>query len=133
MEKKAFVTKELIEEIVKTYPTPFHIYDEKGISNRLSYAGKQPIDLSKATIGLELTDEQANALAEYIKEGGVIIQKINVINDENSIDTLMSSVKEAIRKARIENSREDQELISDDAIDVVTEDISSVTTEKEGE
>ncbi len=29
--KKAFVTKELIEEITKTYPTPFHIYDEKGI------------------------------------------------------------------------------------------------------
>ena len=29
--KKAFVTKEQIEEIVKTYPTPFHIYDEKGI------------------------------------------------------------------------------------------------------
>ncbi|MCR5208870.1 MAG: diaminopimelate decarboxylase [Lachnospiraceae bacterium] len=31
MDKKAFVTKEQIEEIVKTYPTPFHIYDEKGI------------------------------------------------------------------------------------------------------
>ncbi len=31
MEKKAFVTKELIEKITKTYPTPFHIYDEKGI------------------------------------------------------------------------------------------------------
>lgn len=31
MKKKAFVTKEQIEEIVKTYPTPFHIYDEKGI------------------------------------------------------------------------------------------------------
>ena len=31
MEKKAFVTKERIEEIVKTYPTPFHIYDEAGI------------------------------------------------------------------------------------------------------
>ena len=31
MEKKAFVTKEKIEEIVKKYPTPFHIYDEKGI------------------------------------------------------------------------------------------------------
>ena len=30
-EKKPFVTKEQIEEIVKTYPTPFHIYDEKGI------------------------------------------------------------------------------------------------------
>ena len=31
MEKKPFVTKSQIEEIVKTYPTPFHIYDEKGI------------------------------------------------------------------------------------------------------
>lgn len=31
MEKKAFVTKEQIEEIVKTCPTPFHIYDERGI------------------------------------------------------------------------------------------------------
>ena len=29
--KKPFVTKELIEEVVKEYPTPFHIYDEKGI------------------------------------------------------------------------------------------------------
>ena len=29
--KEAFVTKKQIEEIVKTYPTPFHIYDEKGI------------------------------------------------------------------------------------------------------
>jgi len=29
--KKSFVTKEMIEEIVKDYPTPFHIYDEKGI------------------------------------------------------------------------------------------------------
>ena len=31
MKKDTFVTKEQIEEIVKTYPTPFHIYDEKGI------------------------------------------------------------------------------------------------------
>ncbi len=31
MSKMPFVTKEQIEEIVKTYPTPFHIYDEKGI------------------------------------------------------------------------------------------------------
>ena len=31
MMKKPFVTKEKVEEIVKTYPTPFHIYDEKGI------------------------------------------------------------------------------------------------------
>ncbi len=31
MNKEAFVTKEKIEEITKSYPTPFHIYDEKGI------------------------------------------------------------------------------------------------------
>lgn len=31
MKKVPFVTKEQIEDIVKTYPTPFHIYDEKGI------------------------------------------------------------------------------------------------------
>ncbi len=31
MKKIPFVTKEKVEEIVKTYPTPFHIYDEKGI------------------------------------------------------------------------------------------------------
>ncbi|MBR5509598.1 MAG: diaminopimelate decarboxylase [Lachnospiraceae bacterium] len=31
MKKSAFVNKAQIEEIVKTYPTPFHLYDEKGI------------------------------------------------------------------------------------------------------
>ena len=31
MEKKTFVTKEQLDEIVKQYPTPFHLYDEKGI------------------------------------------------------------------------------------------------------
>lgn len=31
MEKKPFVTKSQVEEIVKTCPTPFHLYDEKGI------------------------------------------------------------------------------------------------------
>ena len=31
MNKTPFVTKEQLDEIVKTYPTPFHLYDEKGI------------------------------------------------------------------------------------------------------
>ena len=31
MVKTPFVTKEQLDEIVKTYPTPFHLYDEKGI------------------------------------------------------------------------------------------------------
>lgn len=29
--KKPFVTKEKLEEIAKVYPTPFHLYDERGI------------------------------------------------------------------------------------------------------
>ena len=31
MSKVPFITKEQLDEIIKTYPTPFHIYDEKGI------------------------------------------------------------------------------------------------------
>ena len=31
MIKKPFVTKEKLEEIRKEIPTPFHLYDEKGI------------------------------------------------------------------------------------------------------
>ena len=31
MKKEAFVTKEQLEEIAEQYPTPFHLYDEKGI------------------------------------------------------------------------------------------------------
>ena len=32
MNKTPFVTKEQLDEIVKTYPTPFHLYDENGNS-----------------------------------------------------------------------------------------------------
>ena len=31
MKKIPFVNKEKVQEIVKTYPTPFYLYDEKGI------------------------------------------------------------------------------------------------------
>lgn len=31
MEKKPFVTKEQVEKIAAVIPTPFHLYDEKGI------------------------------------------------------------------------------------------------------
>jgi len=35
MTKKAFLTKEQVEEITNKYPTPFHIYDEKGIRDNV--------------------------------------------------------------------------------------------------
>lgn len=31
MKKKPFVTLEKLQEITEKYPTPFHLYDEKGI------------------------------------------------------------------------------------------------------
>ena len=31
MEKRPFITKEKLDEIIKEYPTPFHLYDEKGL------------------------------------------------------------------------------------------------------
>ena len=31
MNKLPFVTKEKLDEIMKEYPTPFHLYNEKGI------------------------------------------------------------------------------------------------------
>lgn len=31
MEKRPFVTLEQVQEMVKSYPTPFHLYDERGI------------------------------------------------------------------------------------------------------
>ena len=31
MKKTPFVTKQQVEEIVKQFPTPFHLYDEAGI------------------------------------------------------------------------------------------------------
>ena len=31
MKKEIFINKEKVEEIIESYPTPFHLYDEKGI------------------------------------------------------------------------------------------------------
>lgn len=35
MKKETFVTKEQLDEIVKEYPTPFYLYDEKGIRKNM--------------------------------------------------------------------------------------------------
>ena len=35
MKKETFVTKEQLDEIIKDYPTPFHLYDEKGIRRNM--------------------------------------------------------------------------------------------------
>ena len=35
MKKRPFVTKEQLEKIIETHPTPFHLYDEKGIRDNV--------------------------------------------------------------------------------------------------
>ena len=35
MKKEPFVTKAQLDEIIKTYPTPFHLYDEKGMRENM--------------------------------------------------------------------------------------------------
>ena len=44
MEKKPFVTKKQIEEIVKNHHTPFHIYDETGHEKKDFKAIQKNID-----------------------------------------------------------------------------------------
>ena len=40
MKKVPFVTKEQVEKLAETYPTPFHIYDEKGIRDTVHSINK---------------------------------------------------------------------------------------------
>ena len=40
MKKVPFVTKEQVEKLAETYPTPFHIYDEEGIRNTVRSINK---------------------------------------------------------------------------------------------
>ena len=56
---------------------------------------------------MELTDEQAEVLAELIKEGSVIIQKIHY-SEEDPLDAKQAIVTEAVRKARIEKTEQEQ-------------------------
>ena len=51
--KMPFVTREQVDEIVKKYPTPFHIYDEKGIKELVGIPQKKRL-LIDITIGYSL-------------------------------------------------------------------------------
>lgn len=42
MKKVPFVTKEKLEEIIKEYPTPFHLYDERGIRRNMEALRESP-------------------------------------------------------------------------------------------
>ena len=51
MNKKPFVTKEQLDEITAKFPTPYHLYDEKGIRDNAKAVKK----LSHGTKGIEST------------------------------------------------------------------------------
>ena len=42
--KKPFVTKAQLEQLCQSFPTPFHLYDEKGIrENKYAYLSTRPL------------------------------------------------------------------------------------------
>ena len=45
MKKEPFLTLEEVKEITKTYPTPFHIYDEKGIRENVRRLKAENIEI----------------------------------------------------------------------------------------
>jgi diaminopimelate decarboxylase len=64
MEKKPFVTKSQVEEIVKTYPTPFHLYDEKGIRE----------NMKALIVNLQDCEERRDAIKKQMRDSASILQ-----------------------------------------------------------
>ena len=67
MDKRPFVTKEKVEKITKIYPTPFHLYDEKGIRETvtvfLKNQGYNVLQASNGEEGLALIEANEIHLA----------------------------------------------------------------------
>ena len=53
--KKTFVTLEQLKEIDKTYPTPYHLYDEKGIRENAKRL-KEAFSWNKGYIPVQMKD-----------------------------------------------------------------------------
>ena len=43
MEKKPFLTEAMAQQIIEDVPTPFHVYDEKGIRENARPPERQPL------------------------------------------------------------------------------------------
>ena len=68
MSKKTFVTKEQIEEIVKTWPTPFHLYDEKGIRQN-AQAVKEAFAWNPRFPGIFCGEGESQSIPDQYSEG----------------------------------------------------------------
>lgn len=69
MDKKPFVTKEQLESITKEYPTPFHLYDEKGNSGKCK-ALEEGLCLESRISGIFCREGYAESLSFADFEGG---------------------------------------------------------------
>ena len=67
--KKPFVTKEKLEEIVKEYPTPFHLYDEKGIRDNVKELLKNSPELAKE-VEEQVYENMGKLYGKPAKNGG---------------------------------------------------------------
>ena len=98
--KTPFVTKAQIEEIVKTYPTPFHIYDEKGIRENARKL-KQAFAWNKGYKEYFAVKATPNpTILKILKEEGcgIDIKEQEVLLDEE-IENLIEE-RQAARKAK---------------------------------
>ena len=79
MEKKPFVTLKQLKEIDKTYPTPYHIYDEKGIrENVRDYLGvnvDDPEDIYDLSQGYEENRDRSAPSFNYILKDVITIEE----------------------------------------------------------
>ena len=72
MNKTPFLTKEQAEEIAKSFPTPFHIYDEKAIRENARLVKKAHGSLASGEI-IGVSDFRVFTPVECWKTGYIII------------------------------------------------------------
>ena len=92
MSKIPFVTKEKIEEIVKSYPTPFHIYDEKGIRENAK-AVKDAVKIPVIVSGDCVDRESYEHIKKYTGCDGVMIGRASLGNPEIFAQILGKDIK----------------------------------------
>ena len=85
MDKRPFVTKEKVEKITKIYPTPFHLYDEKGIRENVKALKQSVMPLMLASdIIVQSTKEgiEDNAVSIVVPDAVVYLPLEDLVDFE---------------------------------------------------
>ena len=91
MDKRPFVTKEKVEKITKIYPTPFHLYDEKGIRENVKALKQSVMPLMLASdIIVQSTKEgiEDNAVSIVVPDAVVYLPLEDLVDFEQEKERL---------------------------------------------